>query len=344
VPFEVAGRVVGVFEVSAAGATLRLLPTDPRGSLLGDDGTPLLPTPFGARATRPALSRALDFAARGYDADLGVVRFGVRDYDPYLGQFWTPDPQFLEAIDKVAASPVDGNLYTYARNNPLGLVDPSGLEPAALPFADRPTSFAASVGSPGYYKMRQADFIARNPGMQPPSYYLDYGFKYANKFEELKDHLSPDGDAWVDRTRGNLQKAFEAYIARDPQGFAALERNPDALRRWAFGTHAKAYVDSGLGTLSFYDAWEIMFCVDRNDLLSGSGLKQVGATIWRLFGALPEQRQLLIEAIPGLVFTMAVKVPIKEQMEVMQVQDKVRQQMIQDDNWAGAFIMMQSGW
>ncbi|HVK28656.1 MAG TPA: RHS repeat-associated core domain-containing protein, partial [Nocardioides sp.] len=129
VPVELAGRVIGVYQVSATGAELRLLPTDPRGTLLGDDGTPLLPTPFGTRATRPALARALDFAARGYDPDLGVVRFGVRDYDPYLGQFWTPDPQFLEAIDKVAASPVDGNLYTYARNNPLSLVDPSGLEP-----------------------------------------------------------------------------------------------------------------------------------------------------------------------------------------------------------------------
>jgi RHS repeat-associated protein len=129
VPLELAGRVIGVYEVGAAGAQLRLQPTDPRSSLLGDGGTPSLPTPFGARVTRPALARALDFAARGYDADLGVVRFGVRDYDPYLGQFWTPDPRFLEAIDKVAASPVDANLYAYARNNPLSLVDPSGLEP-----------------------------------------------------------------------------------------------------------------------------------------------------------------------------------------------------------------------
>ncbi|HUQ02576.1 MAG TPA: RHS repeat-associated core domain-containing protein [Kofleriaceae bacterium] len=129
VPLELAGRVIGVYEVGAAGAQLRLLPTDPRSTLLGDGGTPLLPTPFGARQTRPSLARALDFAARGYDADLGAVRFGVRDYDAYLGQFWTPDPRFLEAIDKVAASPVDGNLYAYARNNPLSLVDPSGLEP-----------------------------------------------------------------------------------------------------------------------------------------------------------------------------------------------------------------------
>ena len=123
-PIDIAGRVVGVLE----GGQFHLLATDPRGTLLADrDGTPRLPTPYGVRATRPDLSAALDYVEKSYDADLESVRMGVRDYDPLLGQFWTPDPLFLESIDRCAESPVECNLFSYAPNNPLSFIDPDGL-------------------------------------------------------------------------------------------------------------------------------------------------------------------------------------------------------------------------
>ena len=34
----------------------------------------------------PELSAALDFVQKGYDADLGTVRMGVRDFDPLLAE------------------------------------------------------------------------------------------------------------------------------------------------------------------------------------------------------------------------------------------------------------------
>ncbi|HTE55051.1 MAG TPA: RHS repeat-associated core domain-containing protein [Kofleriaceae bacterium] len=124
-PVKIGGRVAGVLEDGA----FRLVATDPRGTLLADqDGTPQLASPYGVRATRPDLSAALDYVEKAYDPDLGSVRMGVRDYDPLLGQFWTPDPLFLEAIEKCAGSPVECNLYSYARNNPVSFVDPDGME------------------------------------------------------------------------------------------------------------------------------------------------------------------------------------------------------------------------
>ena len=125
-PVDIGGRLVGVLENGA----FHLLATDPRGTLLSDrDGTPRLPTPYGVRSTRPDLSAALDYVEKSYDADLESVRMGVRDYDPLLGQFWTPDPLYLEAIDKCAARPLDCNLFSYARNDPVNFVDPTGTEP-----------------------------------------------------------------------------------------------------------------------------------------------------------------------------------------------------------------------
>ena len=102
--------------------------TDARGTVIAsEDGAPMLATPYGARAARPELSRAIDYVEQGYDADLGTVRMGVRDYDDRLGQFWTPDPLYLEQLGQCAESPVECNLYGYALGNPLSFVDPTGL-------------------------------------------------------------------------------------------------------------------------------------------------------------------------------------------------------------------------
>ncbi|MEM9490868.1 MAG: RHS repeat-associated core domain-containing protein, partial [Myxococcota bacterium] len=124
-PVMIAGRLIGMLDNGA----FELLATDPRGTRLADvDGTARLPTPYGVRSEQPDLSEALDFIEKAYDPDLGVVRLGVRDYDPLLSQFWTPDPLFLASIDKCAESPVQCNLYGYAAGNPISLIDPSGME------------------------------------------------------------------------------------------------------------------------------------------------------------------------------------------------------------------------
>jgi hypothetical protein len=52
---------------------------------------------------------------------------GVRDYDPKLGQFLTPDPLYFADLDKCRASPLQCSLYGYAAGNPVSFIDPSGL-------------------------------------------------------------------------------------------------------------------------------------------------------------------------------------------------------------------------
>ncbi|MBT6177156.1 MAG: hypothetical protein HOI23_07895 [Deltaproteobacteria bacterium] len=51
--------------------------------------------------------------------DAGLVRMGYRDYDPELGR-WT-------ATDPILFAGKQANLYVYAANNPVSLVDPMGL-------------------------------------------------------------------------------------------------------------------------------------------------------------------------------------------------------------------------
>jgi RHS repeat-associated protein len=60
------------------------------------------------------------FAGGLYDAETGLVRFGARDYEPSVGRWVSKDPiRFDGGV----------NLFVYAGNSPLRLVDPAGTLP-----------------------------------------------------------------------------------------------------------------------------------------------------------------------------------------------------------------------
>jgi RHS repeat-associated protein len=64
------------------------------------------------------------FTAREYEPELGLYYLRARYYDPALGRFLTPDPEWGSRT-----GPADLNCYVYARNAPTRNVDPTGLQP-----------------------------------------------------------------------------------------------------------------------------------------------------------------------------------------------------------------------
>ncbi|MET8411772.1 ricin-type beta-trefoil lectin domain protein [Streptomyces sp. NPDC005195] len=82
--------------------------------------------PFGnPRGTKPSTWVAADenhsFLGQPADPVTGLDLLGVRNYDPMLGRFLSPDPVFE------AGDPNQMGGYTYAGDNPASASDPSGL-------------------------------------------------------------------------------------------------------------------------------------------------------------------------------------------------------------------------
>ncbi len=76
------------------------------------------------------------FHDKPFDDESGLIYFGGRYYDPKLGRFVTAD-----TIVPYASDPQSLNRYSYCRNNPINLIDPSGHKWSWKKF------FAAALGA-----------------------------------------------------------------------------------------------------------------------------------------------------------------------------------------------------
>jgi RHS repeat-associated protein len=66
------------------------------------------------------------FTGKERDGESGLDYFGARYYASGMGRFMSPDP--LIATPQRLLDPQEWNMYSYVRNNPLSLTDPTGLD------------------------------------------------------------------------------------------------------------------------------------------------------------------------------------------------------------------------
>jgi RHS repeat-associated protein len=79
--------------------------------------------PFGEEVVPTSAPPALKFTGKERDTESGLDYFGARYYSPQQGRFTSPDEPLA---DQDPADPQSWSLYSYARNNPLRYIDPSG--------------------------------------------------------------------------------------------------------------------------------------------------------------------------------------------------------------------------
>ena len=142
-----------------------------------------------------------------------------------------------------------------------------------------------ATGACDYYKNRHENYIQRHQhdsksgGDTPPSYYLDYGFKYCTKFsEETMPKLSSNGKTWLKDTLQNLQEFMEAgvvqkswraninttfnttYLSQGTEAFyTGIECRDNDFTAFAFATHPDAYNPQMFKTLTCDDLITIGF-------------------------------------------------------------------------------------
>ncbi|MBI1782550.1 MAG: RHS repeat-associated core domain-containing protein [Sphingobacteriales bacterium] len=133
-----------------------------------------------------------------------------------------------------------------------------------------PTPAPANIiGTTEYYNWRDQDSKDRTGSS--PSYYLNYGGKYADRFvNSTYKKLSADGKKWLNKTLVLLQKAIEDKLKSDP----TIELNDEEFTNFAFESHVKAYEDAGVLKLGILDKVRILLTPDAADLFSQKGLAQ----------------------------------------------------------------------
>ncbi|WP_419786960.1 RHS repeat domain-containing protein [Pseudodesulfovibrio sp.] len=99
--------------------------------------------PFGniLKDSDPALRIPIGFAGGLYDPDLGFVRFGWRDYDPFTSRWTAPDP--------MGDAGGDPDWYGYCLDDPVNGTDPLGLKgkKEALARIAKDTAIGAGLGA-----------------------------------------------------------------------------------------------------------------------------------------------------------------------------------------------------
>jgi RHS repeat-associated protein len=80
--------------------------------------------PFGSIRTQPGTANSdFQYAGEQRDSETGLINLRARYYDPALGRFVSRD-----VVSGRAGFPQSYNRYSYAYNNPLRYIDPSGYE------------------------------------------------------------------------------------------------------------------------------------------------------------------------------------------------------------------------
>lgn len=110
--FDLAGSTLALTD--GAGAMTDSYAYDPHGRLLQQSGTQPQPFTFAGR-----------FGVRQEGADGTLYQMRARYYDARSGRFLSREPLWPRLENAAALNP-----YVYARNNPVSLLDPSGLDVA----------------------------------------------------------------------------------------------------------------------------------------------------------------------------------------------------------------------
>ena len=187
------------------------------------------------------------FTGQENDPESGLMYYGARYYDPWVGRFCSQDPALVgpaggASFAGIAGDPRNFNAYTYALNAPTRYTDPSGRTAKSARWgpgwqAARGKGYVISYRNPGGANKRNskkeggdgespaAAATGAPQGVQVANA-ADYVDAIKDTAQQVKDAVVPDLDA--------ARRIANEEIAKRPSGHNDLEdamRHAEASRR-----------------------------------------------------------------------------------------------------------------
>ena len=211
----VAERIVGEDQVASGDGNGSSLTYQPDGGTTVIDGlTPSAEYHLKPGVTLPGTTPAVTYTANEspdwqpykFSGKESLTRVGLKLYD-FGARMYSPSNMRWMTMDPLAEKYYSISPYAYCAGNPINMVDPDGSEIQAPPAPNR------VIGTPLYYVWRHYNFIQRNPGITPPTYYIEYGYKYCKRFKYITSCLLSDkGKVWCNEVLLSLQKSMETEL------------------------------------------------------------------------------------------------------------------------------------
>lgn len=163
------------------------------------------------------------FADDETDSESQLDHFGARYYESALGRFVSGDPVFLDP-DRVAA-PQRLNLYSYAADNPMRFVDPTGKAPIDAGLLARVNDVTGAVHNATLAAI--ASYRRDEPGFYSPEGLRLTGHAAATQ-QHLEEHFNDPSDSWALIQYDGAFTALEEFLA------PGVEKGiMDSLSQWA---------------------------------------------------------------------------------------------------------------
>jgi RHS repeat-associated protein len=132
------------------------------------------------------------YTGKERDTESGLDYFGARYYSSNTGRFMSPDPLGPWVAD--ATNPQTWNMYSYALNNPLTNIDPSGLDCVYFNDAGNGVESVDRSSSSGECGQNGGDWI--NGRVQSATYFSDsdtFGFRSSDASNNYTTYANAPG-------------------------------------------------------------------------------------------------------------------------------------------------------